>query len=268
MRSTASRSPGVGRLPNPSRSRGRARARSNTVRRCRARYATTRCSRTVSSSNSSSRWKVRARPRRARACGDAFVTSTPSIRTVPPRRPDQSGQHAEEGALARAVRADEADDPPRRHRETHVIERDETPEPDRHVGGVDDRCRHRVGTHDTGTGRVVASAGTGLRSTRLRRRARRRLAESKRMPRGSRGERDRAEPEEQRRQVEPASREVVGDQLRDDRERQTREQCTRDGAHAPRDDDRQPDRAEQRVELVHVRRARRSSRTSRPRFPQ
>ena len=40
-------------------------------------------SRTESVSNSSMRWNVRPRPRRARVCGGSAVTSSPNRRTVP-----------------------------------------------------------------------------------------------------------------------------------------------------------------------------------------
>ena len=81
MPSTASSSPGVGRLAEPDEV-GEDSERS---RRSCTRWATTRCSRTVSSPNSSSRWNVRASPRRARRCGLARVMSTPSSRTRPAR---------------------------------------------------------------------------------------------------------------------------------------------------------------------------------------
>ncbi len=47
--------------------------------------ATWMLSRTVREVKSSSRWYVRARPRRARAAGPALVTSCPSMRTRPDR---------------------------------------------------------------------------------------------------------------------------------------------------------------------------------------
>ena len=80
--STDSASPGPGRSPRPIMSRKKP---VNRWRPSLTRRATTRCSRTVSSVNSSIRWNVRASPRRARACGLRPVMSSPFISTRPPR---------------------------------------------------------------------------------------------------------------------------------------------------------------------------------------
>ncbi len=49
----------------------------------RVRWARTRCWRTVRPPKISGCWNVRASPRSARSCGDAWVTSSPSSRTSP-----------------------------------------------------------------------------------------------------------------------------------------------------------------------------------------
>ena len=55
-------------------------------------------------------WKVRPMPSRACVSGGASVTSTPSKTMRPLARPQIAGDAVEEGRLAGAVGADEADD--------------------------------------------------------------------------------------------------------------------------------------------------------------
>ena len=72
------------------------------------RWARMMCSRTVRPPNTSGCWNVRARPSRARCCG-AGPGDVGAVEHDRPRvRAAQPGQHREQGALARAVRPDEA----------------------------------------------------------------------------------------------------------------------------------------------------------------
>ena len=72
--------------------------------------ATSTFSRTLSDANEPQCWNVRARPARPRRCGDHRVTSWPPSSTVPAGREVEPGEDVDERRLARAVRADQADD--------------------------------------------------------------------------------------------------------------------------------------------------------------
>ena len=78
-------------------------------------------SRTDSDVNSSSRWKVRARPRRARLCGGSRVTSWPSSRTRPRVGRLEPGDDVEQRGLAGAVGTDQPGDAARLRRSTVVV---------------------------------------------------------------------------------------------------------------------------------------------------
>ncbi len=83
-------------------------------RRGRRRRPARTFSRTVSRPKSSSRWNVRASPRRARLNGASLVTSSPSMRTRPRCGRLEPADDVEQRRLAGAVRADEPGDRARR----------------------------------------------------------------------------------------------------------------------------------------------------------
>ena len=111
----------------------------------RARWATTRCSRTVRPRKSSGCWNVRANPRLARDRGEACVTSSPSSIDPAGVGPLQAREHAEQGGLPRAVRADEAGDGPGLDLDGHIGEGGEPAEADGDAGRLQAERRARRG---------------------------------------------------------------------------------------------------------------------------
>ena len=92
----------------------------------------------------------RAHPREG--VGDVVAVEPHGAR----RRAQQTGQDAEHRALAGAVRADETDDLPRRHRERDVVQRDQAAEAHRHAAALQPR---RHGATFPSTSRGAATAG-------------------------------------------------------------------------------------------------------------
>ena len=93
-------------------------------RRCRCGCAqqSTGAPRTVVSLNSSTRWKVRPIPARARRWTGHPPTSTPLSRTRPASGPQNPEQAVEQRGLAGAIWPDQAHPLPSTHADAHVVE--------------------------------------------------------------------------------------------------------------------------------------------------
>ena len=109
-RARARRAPGRRAAPSVRRSAsGRRRSSRNEYHRGRS-AATSRLSRTLRSSNSSSDWNVRDSPRWARRSADSSLSSMPSKLDRPARHGGEAGDGVDERRLAGAVRSDQPDE--------------------------------------------------------------------------------------------------------------------------------------------------------------
>ena len=121
--------------------------------------ATRRFSPTERSSNSSIDCHVRASPRRARACGGRPVRSSPSSRTRPSRA-DEAADRVDEGRLAGAVRADQADEPALADLEVDVDDGVHAAEADRDPRRLQDRAHRPSPVTRTAARRLEVSRRT------------------------------------------------------------------------------------------------------------
>ena len=126
---------------------------------------------TVSAGNSRPSWNERPSPRRARAAAprrrDVARVPSPSPSTIVPLSAgEEAGDDVEQRGLARAVRADEAEDLARRDRERHVAQRGR--------GRRSASTRRASSSRAAARRRVRAPLRGAARSVRRRRRAPRR----------------------------------------------------------------------------------------------
>ena len=125
--------------------------------------ATAIVSSTVSAGQRRASWNERPSPRRARRCAGSLVMSTPPSSSRPPSAGVKPGDDVEQGGLAGAVGADDAEDLAGRDRDRHVVDRPDAAEAAAEpVGGERRPGRGRAG--DAGSGcsvsMVAASAAT------------------------------------------------------------------------------------------------------------
>ena len=83
---------------------------------------------TLSAGNGRTIWNVRAMPRRQIASADNPCTALAGKHDRAAVRLQRAGDHVEQRGLAGAVRADDRKDGASRHRETHLIDRDQAAE--------------------------------------------------------------------------------------------------------------------------------------------
>ena len=118
-----------------------------------------RCRAPTSNSKVSGTWKLRASPSRARASGGRRVTSVPLKVTRARRHRQVAGQAVEEGRLARAVGADQAEDVALLDRHRGVVDRLEGAERLGDVPGLNQHGRSPVWRRRDRAWRPAATAG-------------------------------------------------------------------------------------------------------------